>query len=259
MRIDLFGKTMNNMLVRLIGWKATVLHGDPCVFDRWKWLKCHLLGGPLRTLDAGCGSGAFTMYASKIGNEVVGISSDTRTIQAARSRASILRIHNIEFIQADLRNLDKFTDRLGKFDQIICFETIEHIQNDKKLIADLSTLLKFGGRLLLTTPFKDYKPLLGDKLSEYENGGHVRWGYTYEDVKELFDECGLGVLDKKYISGFVSQQLTNLMRILSKANIMIAWVVTFPFRLFQIFDSLLTKLTDYPYLTIGVVGVKRKK
>lgn len=249
---------MNNMLVRLIGWKATILHGDPTVFDRWKWLKRHLLSGSLRTLDAGCGSGAFTMYAAKIGNEAVGISFEARNIQVALVRASILRIYNVKFIQADLRDLDKFIEQLGKFDQIICLETIEHIQNDKKLIADISCLLKPGGRLLLTTPFKNYKPLLGDRLSEYEDGGHLRWGYTYEEVERLFDEYGLDVLDKKYISGFVSQQLTNFMRILSKANIIIAWAVTFPFRIFQIFDLPLTRLIAYPYLTIGVVGVKRK-
>ena len=248
---------MNNMLVRLIGWKASVLHGDPCVFDRWKWLKRHLLPGPLRTLDAGCGSGAFTMYSSKIGNESVGISLDERTNEKARVRASILRIPNVQFILADLRDLDKFTDRLGKFDQIICFETIEHIQNDKKLIADLSNLLKPGGRLLLTTPFKYYKRLLGDKLSEYEDGGHVRWGYTHEEMRELLNECGLDVVAEEYISGFVSQQITNLMRVLSKVNARIAWAVTFPLRIFQILDSPLTKLIGYSYLCIGVVGGKR--
>lgn len=251
---------MNNILIRLIGWKATVLHGDPTVFDRWRWLKRYLSGGSLRTLDVGCGSGVFTMYAAKIGNEAVGISLDERNTQVAGVRARILCIPNVQFIQADLRDLGKFADRLGKFDQIICFETIEHIRNDKKLIAGLSNLLKPGGRLLLTTPFKNHKPLLGEKLSECENGDHIRhirWGYTHDEIGELFDENGLDTLTKEYISGFVSQQLTNLMRVLSKTNAMIAWVIIFLLRILQIFDSLLTRLIGYPYLSIGVVGMKR--
>jgi 2-polyprenyl-3-methyl-5-hydroxy-6-metoxy-1,4-benzoquinol methylase len=248
---------MSNVLVKLIGWKATVLHGDPCVFDRWRWLKRHLLPGPLRTLDAGCGSGAFTMYASKIGNESVGISFDERNHHVAQVRARILRIPNVQFIQADLRDLDTLSDRLGKFDQILCLETIEHIRNDKKLIADMSALLKPGGRLLLTTPSKDSKPLVGDKLSKDEDGGHVRWGYTHSEMRELSNECGLDILAEEFISGFISQQLTNLMRILSKVNAKIAWVATFPFRLFQVLDSPLTRLMGYPHLCIGVVGVKR--
>ena len=96
---------MNNLLVRLIGWKATVLHGDPSTYDRWKWLKTHLSPGPFRTLEAGCGSGAFTMYAAKIGNEATGISNDRRSNEVARVRANMLGISNINFIEIDLRNL----------------------------------------------------------------------------------------------------------------------------------------------------------
>jgi hypothetical protein len=51
---------MKDTLVKLIGWKALMLQGDPTVVDRWRWLKQHVRPGPLRTLDAGCGTGAFT-------------------------------------------------------------------------------------------------------------------------------------------------------------------------------------------------------
>ncbi len=248
---------MRNALVRLMGWKATVLHGDPCVFDRWKWLKRHLVPGPLRTLDAGCGSGALTMYASKLGNEALGISFDEWNNQAARFRSSMLGIRNVEFMHGDLRNLDKMSSRLGKFDQIICFETVEHIQGDRKLLRDLSTLLKSGGRLLLTTPSKDHKPLWGERLSESEDGGHVRWGYTHEELRALFSECGLEVMAEEYLSGVISQQLTNLMRLLGKANVIVAWAIIFPLRILQILDSPLTRLLGYQYLSVGVVGVKR--
>ncbi len=81
---------MNNLLVRILGWKATVLHGDPSSFDRWIWLKRHLSRGPLRTLDAGCGSGAYTMYAAKIGNKAFGISSSERANHVTQERAKIL-------------------------------------------------------------------------------------------------------------------------------------------------------------------------
>lgn len=249
---------MKNLLVRLIGWKATILHGDPTVFDRWKLLKRYLLTGPIRTLDVVCGSGAFTMYASKIGNESVGITFDERNSSIVSIRANILGLQNIKIIQKDLRYLDKYIDKLGKFDQIICFESIEHILDDRKLISELSLLLKPGGRLLLTTPFKHYKPLRGDRLSDYEDGGHVRWGYTHEEIRELFDTCGIDVILNEYVSGIISQQLTNFMRILSKINSLFAWAIIFPLRIFQIFDPSLTKLIDYPYMCIGVVGKKRE-
>ena len=245
-------------MISLFSWfSSTGLRGDPATFDRWRWLKRHLMPGPLRTLDAGCGYGSFTIHASRIGNESIGLSIEEEQIQKARVRAGVLRIRNVRFIQNDLRDLDKFADQLGKFDQIICFETIEHILDDRKLLADLSALLKPGGRLLLTTPFRHYRPLWGDKLSPYEDGGHVRWGYTCEEMGELLNECGLEVVLEEYISGFVSQQLMNLMRILSKENTRIVWALIFPLRLFQILDSPLTRLIGYPYLSIGVVAVKQ--
>ena len=132
---------MKDTLVKLIGWKATILQGDPTVVDRWRWLKRHLRPGPLRTLDAGCGTGAFTFYAAAIGNEAVGISFDPHQLQAARRRASILRVDGIEFREVDLRRLNENADAFGRFDQIVVFETIEHIRDDQKLVRDLAVLV----------------------------------------------------------------------------------------------------------------------
>jgi SAM-dependent methyltransferase len=249
---------MSDILVKLIGWKATVLHGDPTTYDRWKWLRRHLSPGPLRTLEAGCGSGAFTMYAAEIGNHAIGISFNERNMQVAKTRSEILRLHDIQFIVGDLRELDKYSASLGKYDQIICFETIEHILNDRKLVNDLAFLLQPGGKILLTTPYKHYVPLYKDKLSEYEDGGHVRWGYTFEEIRKLFDEAGIDVVTEEYISGFISQKITNLIRKMSM--IMphpIVWGISLPLRILGFLDIPLTNIISYPYLSVGVVGVKR--
>jgi SAM-dependent methyltransferase len=248
---------MDNALVRLIGWKATVLHGDPLVYGRWVWLRRHLLPGPLQTLDAGCGNGAFTMYAARIGNQAIGLSFDPENNRTAEGRASLLGIGNARFLDMDLREVDRYAEGLGRFDQILCMETIEHIRNDRKLVADLAALLRPGGRLLLTTPYKFYRPMLGDALSEEEDGGHVRWGYTHDEIRQLMDECGLDVLSEEYLCGFVSQKLTNLLRLLSRIHVKFAWAVTFPLRVLCVLDPLLTSRTRYPHLTIGVVGQRR--
>ncbi len=247
---------IEHLLVRAIGWRATVLHGDPCVFDRWIWLKKHLLPGPLRTLDAGCGSGAFTLYAAKRGNEALGATWEEPALRRAQARAKILRLPNARFIQADLRELDRLSPSWGTFDQILCLETIEHLRDDRKLIRDLSNLLRAGGRLLLTTPYKHYRHLWGDRLSETEDGGHLRWGYTHEEIRQLFKERGLKVCQEDFISGFVSQQLTNLMRIFSRIHPLLAWGILLPMRILQIFDHPLTQWIGHPHLCVGVVGIK---
>lgn len=234
-----------------------MLYGDPCHFDRWRWLKKHLLPGPLKTLDAGCGSGAFTLYAAKRGNEALGLSFDHQNNEIARGRAEILKIPTAHFLWADLRKLDEIAEGLGPFDQIICCEVIEHIQNDKKLIGDLTSLLKPGGRLLLTTPFKYYQRLVGDQLSRQEDGGHVRWGYTHEEMVDLLNEHGFDVVTQEYVSGWVSQQLTNVLRILRFLHPSVAWLLVLPWRIFQLLDPFFTKMTGNPFLCIGMVAIKR--
>ncbi len=248
---------IHNAVIELFGFKAMLLFEDPSAYDRWVWLKRHLQPGPLRTLDAGCGSGLFVMYASSIGNEAVGISFDERINQKARDRSRLLHLSSARFIEADLRGLDQLADQLGKFDQILCLETIEHILDDRKLIAALSNLLRPGGQLLLTTPYNNYRPLIGDGLSQTEDGGHVKWGYSHQEVREMFGACGLDVAKEEFVSGFVSQQLINSERLMARASPRLARALLLPLRMLQILDAPLTKLFGYPYLSISVIGLKR--
>jgi SAM-dependent methyltransferase len=247
---------MNNILVRVFGYIATVLHGDAAVFDRWLWLRRHIQPGHLRTLDAGCGSGAFAMYAAKIGNDALGVSFDAENNKKASARSKLLGIKNIKFIQTDLRSLDEISEHLGLFDQIICFETIEHICNDKKLIKDIANLLKKNGKLFLITPYKHYKHLPGDKLSLVEDGGHVRWGYTHEEIKNILHGFNLKVQTEEYISGYISWHLIYFQRIFEQFHPKLAWLLVFPFRIFQWIDPFLSKIIHYPFLSIGVVASK---
>jgi len=253
---------MTNVLIKLIGYPATILHGDTAVFDRYRWLKKHLEAGSLRTLDAGCGSGAFTMYAAKIGNEAVGISFDRENNEKAVERARILNISNISFADGDLRKLDEISGVLGKFNQIICFETIEHILDDKKLIKDFSYLLEPGGKLLLTAPYKYHKDLYGDDkitLSPYEDGGHVRTGYTHKEMADLLEKFDFKIEALEYVTGYLSQQLINLQRVIAKMHPRLAWLVVFPLRIFLLLDLPLKKFVKYPYLSIAVVAAKNNK
>jgi SAM-dependent methyltransferase len=249
---------MRNALVRLLGWRATILQGDPTVVDRWRWLKRHLRAGPLRTFDAGCGSGAFTLYAARVGNHGVGLSFDPGQIDRARARAKILGLDDsTEFHVGDLRTLDQHGDSLGRFDQVIAFETIEHIRNDQKLVNDLAALLDPGGAMLLTAPYKHHHGLWGERVSDIEDGGHVRWGYTYEEIRALVHQCGLEVLAEESISGLISQKLASLQFALGRMNARMAWMLTFPLRLLHPLDGFVTRLTGYPPLSIGVVARKR--
>jgi SAM-dependent methyltransferase len=245
-----------DVLLRSIGWIATVLSGDSTVWDRWIWLRRHLMRGPARTLDAGCGSGAFTMYAAKVGNDAVGMSFNEAQVHRAQHRAETLSISNVEFVVGDLRHLDELGSDLGQFDQVLCFETIEHIPDDEKLVRDLAGLLKPGGRILVTTPFEGRRPWWGDPEVEEEDGGHVRWGYSHDELRALLGAHGITVVAAESICGCISRLLVNASRMLSGLGYRVAWALVFPLRPLLIIDRPLTKALRHPFSCIAVVGVR---
>jgi 2-polyprenyl-3-methyl-5-hydroxy-6-metoxy-1,4-benzoquinol methylase len=250
---------MPDTTLRAFGWKALLIHGDPCVLDRWLWLRRHIRKGQVRTFDAGCGNGAFSIYAARCGNSVVAASFSQREQDDARRRAELVGVDGIDFRMLDLRELDEHRESLGRFDQIICFETIEHLTDDEGLVASLCALLEPGGQLLLTTPFEAHHPLyLEDRdPSPAEDGSHVRYGYTRERIRQIAQSAGLEIVSESFASGVVSQKLTDLMRRLSaRLGRPAAWMIVLPLRPLVVLDAPLTRALRYPCLSVALTGVK---
>ncbi len=250
---------MSDTLLKVFGWRSLLIHGDPCVLDRWLWLRAHLRRGPLRTFDAGSGNGSFSIYAGIVGNEVLGASFSAREQGDARRRADMIGLAGVEFRILDLRELATHVESLGSFDQIICFETIEHLTDDEGLVRSLVGMLKEGGSLLLTAPFDGHRPLYTEQLhpSGVEDGSHVRYGYSQPQLRAIAEGAGLEVTDEGFISGVVSQQLTNLMRRLSRRlGVPAAWVLVLPLRPLVLLDGLLSRLLRYPRLSVALQGIK---
>lgn len=230
--------------------------------DRWKWLRGRL---PLTRkdeglLDVGCGSGGFTIGAAIRGYRSTGISWDERNQRVAEERAIIINAVGTSFDVVEVRQAGECPQYFDKFDVVICFECIEHILDDRKLLVDMGRCLRPGGRLLLTTPYL-YCPPIGRQcvgpFSKTEDGSHVRRGYTHEMLVELCNQANLTVESSTYCSGFMSQQVTKLLRRLSSFNPVVAWVLTVPFRLLPpVLDPILSCLTKWPQSSICLEAYK---
>jgi 2-polyprenyl-3-methyl-5-hydroxy-6-metoxy-1,4-benzoquinol methylase len=250
---------MPDTLLRAFGWKPLLIHGDPCVLDRWLWLRGHLREGRVRTFDAGCGNGAFSIYAARRGNEVVSTSFSELELEDARRRAQALGVGGIDFRRVDLRELEEHRASLGRFDQIICLETIEHLSDDERLVRTLSAMLEPGGQLLLTTPFEGHVPLYSEDRdpNAVEDGSHVRYGYSEERLRRIAEAAGLEVRAETFVSGVISQKLTNLMRRLTaRFGRVGGWMVVLPLRPLAILDRPLSRVLRYPPLSVALVGHK---
>jgi len=245
-----------SLLVKFIGFPATLIHGDTLVLDRWLWLKSHLpeTRNGEKLLDIGCGTGAFSIGAALRGYEALGLSWDERNQKIALERAALCKADSAKFEMLDVRRLETRNDLIGGFDIAICCENIEHIIDDRKLMRDIAACLKPGGRLLLTTPYLLYRPITSsDKgpFSKVEDGGHVRRGYTKAMLNELCRSANLVPEHISFCSGFLSQKITFLLRVLSKLHPLIGWAFILPLRILPlIFDRLTTSLIRWPYFSI---------
>lgn len=106
-----------------------------------------------RVLDfaSGSGYGSHIIVKSKVHpvDEVIGVDIDKDAVQYAKATY----YHpNTTFLQGDVVDA-ALPDKLGQFDCIISFETIEHIQKEKQFMDNIYHMLKPGGTLLLSTPF----------------------------------------------------------------------------------------------------------
>jgi SAM-dependent methyltransferase len=250
---------MPDAMLRAFGWSPLLIHGDPCVLDRWLWVRRQLRPGEQRTFDAGCGNGAFSIYAARRGNRVLAASFSPREQDDARRRAQTLGVEGIDFQTIDLRELEQHRPQLGSFDQIICLETIEHLSDDEALVRSLAGMLAPGGQLLLSTPFEGHHPLYTEERhpDPVEDGSHVRYGYSQARLREIAEGAGLRVDSEAFISGVVSQRLTSLMRLLTaRIGRVPAWLLVLPLRPLVLLDRPLSRLLGYPHLSVALNAVK---
>lgn len=110
------------------------------------------LNGSQRLLDVCCGNGMFTSYLLPYCASTTGIDLATALISQARERAQ----PNQEFYVADALQLDRwegYRANLESFDVItLCFsfQYFETVERGFLVISHLLSLLKPGGKILLT-------------------------------------------------------------------------------------------------------------
>lgn len=230
--------------------------------DRWRWLKQRLpvTANGESLLDIGCGTGAFTIGAARRGYKAVGLSWDERNQHVASDRAKICRATNATFEVCDVRRLGERTEFHNQFDVALCLETIEHILDDFKLVQDISRCLKPGGRLLLTSPNYYYQAITSGDNGPFvrtETGWHVRRGYTLSMLQELCQCAGLLCEEVSYLSGWLSQIVTKMMRGGARIHSLVGWGIVLPFRpLVPMVDTWATPLMGRPWYSIGLCAYR---
>ena len=103
-------------------------------------------------LEIGCGRGGFTCWlAEQPARPARIVAVDISLVAVTKGRAFAAQ-HRLPGIEWEVSDIHQLAHRTASFDTVISCETIEHVREPRRAIAELARVLRPGGRLFLTTP-----------------------------------------------------------------------------------------------------------
>ena len=96
------------------------------------------------------------------------------------------------------KNIDDICDILNlqyppeSFDTVISTQVMEHVNNPYKMATEINKILKFGGKVIVTTPFL---------ISLHADPGDF-FRFTKDGLSEIFKQAGFEILESGHYGGF---------------------------------------------------------
>lgn len=132
-----------------------------------------------KVLDVGCGMGDNLRYILRERDKFFGLEYAERTARAANrllgDRAELL-----------VGSASAIPFENNEFDLVLCIEVLEHIPHDKEGCREIARVLKPGGALIISLPYRHWFP------SYFRTMGHLRH-YTRSEVEEMLAAAGLTI------------------------------------------------------------------
>jgi ubiquinone/menaquinone biosynthesis C-methylase UbiE len=136
--------------------------------------------GPGQTiLDAGCGTGVFTIDMLSRGARVVGLDISIPMLNYARGRCESLLFHPIS---ADLSRTLPFKDE--SFDKVLSVTAIEFIEEAEALVAEMFRVTQKKGRIVVAT-LNSLSPWAARRIEEAKRGHPVFQKAVFRSPEEL--------------------------------------------------------------------------
>lgn len=216
------------------------------------WYITRVLNKYLRSqydvLDIGCGAGTICFYISNKVRSVTGVDISSKAINECHKSAKKLNLKNTEFYTMN------FPEQLPKkrYDLIICFEVIEHLENDIYALNQMYKLLKPHGLLILSTPSENAPLYRLGLLKKFDNDvGHLR-RYNMVQLKKIFRDNHFSVHETVKTESILRNFLyTNIL-----AGKSIRFIRSFLTNIVIAVDKLLCSLTGESDLFIIAQKVK---
>lgn len=189
---------------RLIDWT-----GERCVpwapdaqvvyehFHRYLWARQFARGR--RVLDLASGEGFGAAILAEVADWVVGIDVDEPTVQHSQLNYGG---DSLSFLVADASDLSHFD--AGSFDLVVAFEMIEHVEDQTRVLGEVSRVLVPDGLLVMSTPDRvAYSDAAGQR-----NPFHLR-ELTAEEFQNLLQSrfANVSAWGQRSVEGSAMSQL----------------------------------------------------
>ncbi|MBD3307908.1 methyltransferase domain-containing protein [candidate division KSB3 bacterium] len=151
-------------------------------------------------LEVGCDKGVLSHHLRQWGGDWISVDADEENLRITRE---LVKDH---VAYTDGKTL-QFED--ARFDCIIAIDFLEHIQTDQEFLHEMARVLKRDGTLYITVPHTE-KGLILNHVRRWlgfrpEDYGHVREGYSFQELAAKLANAGFFVAQSTSFSRFFSE------------------------------------------------------
>ncbi|HEV7606227.1 MAG TPA: class I SAM-dependent methyltransferase [Steroidobacteraceae bacterium] len=198
--VDLFYNTYANFTDRVLASVRAATYGEDIGQNSWvtvdeydrflEWLR---LTRDSHALEVASGSGGPALYlAGRSGCRVTGVDVNPRGVATATQAAGRHEAgRRAMFKVADANDPLPFAD--GKFDALLCIDSMNHFPKRRETLRDWCRVLKPGGRAVFTDPVVITGPVTNEELAQRSSIG--LFVFTPRTLnEELIADAGLRLL-----------------------------------------------------------------
>lgn len=139
--------------------------------------------GPIRILDAGCGTGGLTENLTSIGR-VVGLDRESQALSYTKQKPLVL-------IQGSVNNLP-FRDE--SFDVVTSISVLYHNAIDDQIaLEEMHRVVEPGGFVIIIVPA--FRWLWG----RHDAAVHTKKRYSMSDISTLIQHAGFTIAERRYL------------------------------------------------------------